>query len=322
MNMMNDSFVSEMQRTRTGAVITAAGKSDGVELISPLTKLGKISIIKRMILMLQSIHVFPIVVVTGYQYVDLEAHLSDYGVIYIRNEEYTENYDKFKSLKMGFEFLKDKCDKVLFSSVMVPMFKSETLKQMMVVKEPIVIPVFEGVKGNPILIDSKVANQLCAFNYGEDAKVRMEELGYKEFLLSVEDEGILPPKESLEHLDALLEEHNAQIWHPYVRLNIEQENVIINERAKMLLLLIEETNSVQAACKQIAMARSKAWEVINNMEKCLGFAVVTRRQGGSKGGKTQLTERGKRFLFTFMEYESLVRKFAHLQFSLMFDDIR
>ena len=90
----------------------------------------------------------------------------------------------------------------------------------------------------------------------------------------------------------------------------------------MLLLLIEETNSVQTACKQIAMSKAKAWDVINNMERSLGFAVVERKQGGSKGGKTRLTEKGKRFLETFMEYELKIRKYAQEQFADMFEEFK
>ena len=310
------------KKIRTGAVITAAGKSDGVDMVSPLIQLGKLSIIKRMILMLQSAHVFPIVIVTGYQSWDLEAHLANYGVVFIKNEEYEKNYDKYKSARIGFEFLKDKCDNVLFTSVMVPMFKSETLRQMMAMDKPIVVPSFEGKTGSPVLFSHDVMEKLLEYEDGTVAREEVLKSGYEETFLEVDDEGILPTKETKEKLDLLLEEHNAQLLHPFVKISIERENVIVDGRAKMLLLLIEETNSVQTACKQIAMSKAKAWDVINNMERSLGFAVVTRRQGGSRGGKTQLTEKGKRFLEAYMEYELQVRKYAQDQFRSMFKEFR
>lgn len=316
---MTEAYLSKMPKRTTGAVITAAGKSDGVDFISPLTQLGKISIIKRMILMLQSVHVFPIVVVTGYQYVDLEAHLANYGVVFVRNEDYVEDYSQFKSLQLGFEFLKDKCDNVLFTPVMIPMLKADTLTKMMAQEKDIVVPTFDGKEGNPVLVSQEVMKRMIEYPDRDSAYEGIREQGYEVTHLDVDDEGILPTKESIEHLDQLLEEHNAQLLHPFVKINIERENVLLDGRAKMLLLLIEETNSVQAACKQIAMSKAKAWDVINNMEKSLGFTVVSRRQGGSRGGKTELTEKGKEFLNTFMEYELLVRKFAQEQFRVMFD---
>ncbi len=319
---MTELKMPKIAKERTGAVITAAGKADGEELISPMTQLGKLSIIKRMILMFQSAHVFPIVVVTGYQSWDLEAHLSSYGVVFVRNENFEKDYDKFKSAKMGFEFLKGKCDKVFLTSVMVPMFKSDTLHQMMEQEEDIIVPCFDEKTGNPVLFRHEVMEELLCHLSGEEAERAIEEKGYSRNLFAVDDEGILPTKESEEHLDQLLMEHNAQLLHPFVKINIERENVLLDGRAKMLLLLIDETNSVQTACGQIAMSKAKAWDVINNMERSLGFAVVTRRQGGSKGGKTQLTEKGKRFLETFMEYELMVRKYALDQFRIMFEEFR
>ena len=73
---------------KTGCIIVAAGETGENGSVSPLMQIGSITIIKRIVLTFQQAQVSPIVMVTGYQALEIEQHLADYGVIFIKNEAY------------------------------------------------------------------------------------------------------------------------------------------------------------------------------------------------------------------------------------------
>lgn len=306
---------------KIGAVIAAAGRVEGDGKVSPFLELGGTSIIRRMILIFQQAHIFPIVVVTGYQALEVEQHLVKYGVIFIRNENFDAS-DKFESAKLGFQFLKEKCDKVFFTSVKVPMFTSETLKKMIETSGKVTVPTFHGRSGHPILISKDAITKIIEYSGKEGLRGAITYSGHRREFLEVDDEGIILTTDSIDQLDELLMEHNEQKLHPFLKISVERGYVFFDGRAKLLLLMIRETKSVHSACLQIAMSRGKAWDILNQMEKELGFAVVKRRQGGSKGGKTELTEKGEIFLDSFQKYEDDVRKYASEQFRIMFKDFK
>ncbi len=122
----------------------------------------------------------------------------------------------------------------------------------------------------------------------------------------------------MDRLDALLKEHNEHILHPFLRISIEKESMFFNSRTKLLLMLIKETHSVRNACRHIALSNSKAWSMLNKLEEELGYAVVERIHGGSKGGNTYLTKEGLEFLEKYLEFEQNVRKYAEDEFKRLF----
>ena len=57
----------------------------------------------------------------------LERHLSDNGLVFLRNNEY-ESTDMFASAKIGLDYLQSKCDRVLFTPVDIPLFTAGTVR--------------------------------------------------------------------------------------------------------------------------------------------------------------------------------------------------
>lgn len=115
-----------MKFSQTGGIIAAASKKDAV----PLLQIGSISIIKRIVLNLQHAGVFPIVVVTGTEEQEVTHQLSPLGVIFIRHEA-CEAPELLSSVKLGLSYLRDKCDRVVFTPVNTPMFSPDTLKTLL-----------------------------------------------------------------------------------------------------------------------------------------------------------------------------------------------
>lgn len=320
-NKKADIPVYTERKNKIGAVIAAAGKFDEEEGISPFMKLGSISLIRRVVLIFQQAQVDSIVVVTGYQSFELEHHLASYGVIFIHNEDY-ENSDKFTSLKLGLDFLKDSCDKVFFSSLGIPMVMPQTLRKMAMTDNMITIPSFQNKSGHPLLLDSKLIPALLEYKGTDGMQGAIQSTGYEREFLHVEDEGILLSVENIALLEDSLAEHNEHLLHPFVNIRIEKEQTFFDARAKLLLFLIQEFHSVQSACKQMALSKGKAWDMITKMEEEIGVTIVQRQQGGSRGRKTSLTPEGKMFLDFFQDYEDCVKQFALQKFEEKFEEFK
>lgn len=69
-----------------------------------------------------------------------------------------------------------------------------------------------------------------------------------------------------------------------------------------LMHLVEETGSLSEACRRMEMAYSKGWKITKRAEEDLGFALMEGSRGGSRGGRTTLTEEGKAFLEKYKNF--------------------
>lgn len=63
-----------------------------------------------------------------------------------------------------------------------------------------------------------------------------------------------------------------------------------------LLYAVQELHSLRAAALSMDMAYSKAWTIIKNSEKALGFSLLDSTTGGKGGGGAALTPEGARLL--------------------------
>ena len=112
---------------RTGAVVVAAGMSSRMGEFKPMLSIGRMSIAERVIATLQQSGVTEIVMVTGYNAVVLERHLANHGIVFLRNERY-DTTTMFDSACLGLSYIRDKCDRVLFTPVDIPLFTSATVR--------------------------------------------------------------------------------------------------------------------------------------------------------------------------------------------------
>jgi len=301
----------------TGGIIVAAGKTSERNEPHLLLKIGSITVVKRIVLTFQQVGISPIVVITGYQAEEVEHDLADYGVIFLRNDQY-EHSQMFDSAKIGLEFLQNKCDQVIFNPVNIPMFAPETLQRMMEWGARVISPSYHGKSGHPLLIASELIPRILKYDGNKGMRGAIQNVGVERQWLEIEDEGILYDTDDVDRLDQLLGRYNQHILHPFVRISIEKESLFFNSRTKLLLILIQETHSVRSACRHIALSYSKAWNMLNRLEEELGYAVVERKHGGSNGGKTYLTKEGAELLAKFRQFEQNVCQYAKSEFDRLF----
>jgi molybdate transport repressor ModE-like protein len=198
------------------------------------------------------------------------------------------------------------------------MFSPETLKLLMDRTGDIVTPMFEGTGGHPVVISSTVIPEILRY-YGDNglrgAIALMED---RRVWVEVADRGILNSIHNIEQLKASLEEHNHALLHSLVNISLVKETTFFNPRIKLLLFLIMDTNSVNRACDLMALSLGKAWDMLNKLEKELGYPIVERRHGGSHGGRTVLTEQGLAFLTAYQQFEHSIFQHAHNEFTRLF----
>ena len=293
-----------------GALIVAAGMSRRMGEFKPMLPIGSISVAQRVVATLSQAGVSKIVMVTGYNAVILERHLSGNGIIFLRNEKY-ETTQMFDSVKIGLRYLHGKCDKVLFTPVDVPLFTAKTVKTILDSGALLACPMCEGKQGHPILIANELIPEILADCGEQGLKGAMDRCSVPLLRIDVEDFGTIHDADTPEDFSQLLEYHNSQLVRPVVSVSLAKEKPFFDSRCAMLLMLIDETKSVRAAGQRMQLSYSSCWNTIRTLESQLNYTLIERSQGGAGGSTSVLTARGKELLERYLSYEKVLKEQAN-----------
>ena len=293
----------------TAALITAAGMSSRMGDFKPMLNVGSISIAQRVVANFQQAGVDKIVMVTGYNAVMLERHLAGNGIVFLRNENY-ETTQMFESVCIGLRYLRDKCDRVLFTPVDIPLFTAATVQTLLDCSSPLACPVCDGKRGHPILISASLLDRLLDDTGDDGLRGALDRCGVPMKEIPVEDRGVLHDADTPEDYNALLKYHNDQLVRPQISVSLVRELPFFDQRAAMLLRLVDETASVRTACQRMQMSYSSGWNVIHALESQLSHPLVQRSQGGAGGGGSTLTEDGLALLRSYDAYSAAIRDYA------------
>lgn len=294
---------------QTAALIVAAGMSSRMGDFKPMLSIGSITIAQRVIANFHQAGIGKIVMVTGYQAVTLERHLSGSGVIFLRNDHY-ETTQMFDSVKIGLEYLMGKCDRVLFTPVDVPLFTAETVRRLLASEAALVCPVCDGQQGHPLLISAALFSKILSDCGEQGLKGAVSRCGAALTAVAVDDPGTLRDADTPEDYSALVEYHNSQLIRPVVSVSLNREMPFFDRKTAMLLMLIDETSSVRAAGQRMQLSYSSCWNLIHTLESQLNFSLIERTQGGAGGSQSRLTQRGRLLLERFNAYEQKLRDTA------------
>jgi molybdate transport repressor ModE-like protein len=298
-----------------GATIAA----DSTKNAEPLLKVGNIPIIRRIILTLQQAGVFPIVIVTKPEEEEIIHQVAQLGVVFIQDED-AENSQMFTSVKRGLSYLQGKCDRVVFTPVNTPMFSAQTLLTLLKSSAQIVKPTYQGRGGHPLILDSSVIEQILAYDGPDGLRGAIKACKGQNEAIEVQDAGVLVNIHNATELQQHLEEHNASLLSPTVKISINKETEFFNSRLKLLLFLIADLHSVRQACLHMGLSYQKAWNLINNFEEETQYPIITRQRGGINGGEAYLTEKGQKLMYAFQRYEEEMNTFAQQRFEVLFKE--
>lgn len=304
---------------QTAAIIVAAGMSSRMGDFKPMLNIGSISIAQRIVANFHQAGVDRIVMITGFNATTLERHLSGNGIIFLRNENY-ETTQMFDSAKIGLEYLKDKCDRILFTPVDIPLFTSATVKTLVDSGAELACPVCQGQQGHPLLIASRLVDSILADSGEGGLQGAISRCGCPMQKIEVEDAGILHDADTPEDYRTLLNMHNQQLVRPVVNVSLAKEMPFFDEKIATLLSLVDETNSVRTACQRMQISYSTGWNIIRTMESQFSRSLIERSQGGAGGGQSRLTEDGRALVEAFNKYSSELRRVANELFQSYFED--
>ncbi|MBQ9643412.1 MAG: NTP transferase domain-containing protein [Lachnospiraceae bacterium] len=306
---------------QTGAVITAAGMSSRMGDFKPMLNIGSISIAQRVVATLRQAGVSKIVMVTGYQALLLERHLAGNGIVFLRNEQYATT-QMFDSVRIGLNYIKDKCDRVLFTPVDIPLFTADTVRAMMACEADLACPVCNGETGHPILISCSLIDSLLNDSGENGLHGALSRLSVPMTQIPVEDAGVLHDADTPEDYQELLKFHNQQLIRPVVHLSFARETEFFDENIATLLTLVEETHSVRSACQRMQISYSSGWNALRRLEGQLGMPLVHRTQGGAHGSRSELTENARKLLRYYEQLSDTLRRQAEDLFEVMADQFQ
>ena len=82
----------------------------------------------------------------------------------------------------------------------------------------------------------------------------------------------------------------------------EDDEKLFGDGPGELLSRVERTGSLSQAAKEMQMSYSQAWHLLKDLEERLGFPLLEGQAGGSGGGGSQLTEKGKLLTEQFQSF--------------------
>ena len=293
-----------------GALIVAAGMSSRMGEFKPMLSIGSISVAQRVVATFHQAGVNKIVMVTGYNATMLERHLSGNGIIFLRNEDY-ETTQMFDSVKIGLRYLQDKCDKILFTPVDVPLFTARTVKTILDSGAPLACPMCEGQQGHPILIANELLPEILNDCGEQGLKGAMDRCSVPLLRIDVEDFGTIHDADTPEDFSALVDYHNSQLVRPVISVSLRREKPFFDNKIAMLLMLVDETRSVRAAGQRMQLSYSSCWNIIRTLESQLNYTLIERSQGGAGGSTSILTNRGRQLLERYTAYEQKLKEQAN-----------
>ena len=293
----------------TAALIVAAGMSTRMGQFKPMLSIGSISVAQRVVASLHQAGISKIVMVTGCNAIALERHLAGNGIIFLRNDRY-ETTQMFDSVKIGLEYLQDKCDRIVFTPVDVPLFTAATVRALLASGETLACPVYDGQQGHPILLSAGLIPQILADSGEGGLRGALDRSSGTMAQIPVNDPGTLHDADTPEDFSALLDYHNSQLLRPVIHVSLYREKLFFDNKMAMLLMLVDETKSVRAAGQRMQLSYSSCWNMIHTLESQLNYTLIARSQGGAGGSTSVLTPQGRQLLERFARYEQRLRELA------------
>jgi molybdate transport system regulatory protein len=89
-----------------------------------------------------------------------------------------------------------------------------------------------------------------------------------------------------------------------------------------LLKGIDKSGSLRQAAGNMGMSYSKAWRLLQTMEKRLGFTLIERKIGGSSGGGSQITSKARTFMRRYEKFRAEVKELTERAYQKHFRSLR
>lgn len=88
-----------------------------------------------------------------------------------------------------------------------------------------------------------------------------------------------------------------------------EDRKVIGELEAEMLRAIEQTGSYSEAARTLSLSYAFLWNRIAQIERSVGWRIVSSERGGVKGGRAELTSQGKQLLQAYLKLDSRVHRF-------------
>ena len=305
---------------RIGAVIAAAGAPGGFRSYDEMEHIDGSSMIRRMIYSFRRAGVEDIVIVTGYKAEETEKKLAKLGAVFLRAEDY-EAEQMIDFAVRGFTYLENTCGRIFFCPSDVPLFTEDTLRIMLEQDAPVVIPVYEGRKGHPVLIDAGLTRGIASYRGERGLKGAIDASGAEIVPAEVSDGGVLIRAGREERFEEVAEKECPPPVYPRVKVQLVKNEPFFGPGMMVILKQIEVLGSVREAGEKAGMSYSKGRSLIRTAERELGCTIVERSPGGRTGGTARVSENGRSLMEKYERLERETAEAAEKKYREIFGDI-
>ena len=166
-------------------IILAAGLSSRMEKFKMTLDIGGKTLLERCI---DSMYEYckRVIIVGGYRFEDIRGVVDNYTKVdLIYNENYTEGM--ISSIRLAFRHLIE--EKFFFIPGDYGLIRKKTYGALLGEEGDILVPVYKGEKGHPLMMKSIYAERFLNYDRGITLRDFIRETGYK--TVEVDDEGIL-----------------------------------------------------------------------------------------------------------------------------------
>lgn len=305
----------------TGALIIATGKTDHQSAFAPERKIGRISALERMVLLLQMTGIRRIAVV-GDERECPKKLVPSMNLVFLTASSEGEMLD---SIQQGVCYLQDQCTEILVAHGNVPMFSEKTVRMLLDAEGEVCIPSCHGRCGHPILLRKSCFSRLLAYQGEKGLRGAVEASGIRPNIIETEDKGILSDKNTGTSYEALSESHDVRKMKTSVQVRIRREKVFYGPGIHQLLQLTETEGSLANACQRMGISYTKGRRLISTMEEQIGKTVLATGQGGKHGGYSRLTEAARQIMDSYSafqeETEEAVQRLFEKHFQKISDEL-
>lgn len=189
---------------KLAGVILAAGLSSRMGAFKPLLEIDGVSMVRRVVQLMQRAGAHPVVVVTGHRRRELEEHLQGAGVELVHNPDYAST-QQFDSLRLAVARLEGRCGRLLVSPADIPLVQPETVETLLRTPGEFVRPVYHGRGGHPVLLNGNLIPQLLCYTGPDGLRGAIRQSGCAVQNVTVEDAGVLMDNDTPEDFNKTLE---------------------------------------------------------------------------------------------------------------------
>jgi len=182
-----DNLLQGMPRKRVAGIVLAAGMASRIGSTKQLLPFRDTTILGQVLKNARASLLSPIIVVLGYKASTIRKCIDFDGIIVVENHDFRKGQST--SLKAGLSCVLEKTDGVMFLLGDQPLVDARTINLLIKVfrksEKPMIVPLFHGEQGNPVIIGKVLFDELMASVRG-DAGARVLFARYPELIYTVE----------------------------------------------------------------------------------------------------------------------------------------